>query len=83
MSKTKPVKLPVEVVDQLERIKKTLGLRSLGEASEVLMDISFSPLSVIALALDIRNDIKKLNENLEQLNKNLETLVSRLPKQVE
>jgi len=71
---TKAVKLPVEVVDQLEQIKEALGLKSLGEASKVLTDLSLSPIGLLALAFDMRNDLKELLEEVKRLNKNLEEL---------
>ena len=78
---SKAVKLPVEVIDQLEHIKKALGLRSLGEASKILADLSFSPLGFLALAYDMRNDIKELLQEVKNLNENLEQLLERLPKE--
>ena len=78
---SKAVKLPVEVIDQLEHIKKALGLRSLGEASKILADLSFSPLGLLALAYDMRNDIKELLQEVKNLNENLEQLLERLPKE--
>jgi len=77
---SKAVKLPVEVIDQLEHIKKALRLRSLGEASKVLVDLSFSPLGLLALAYDMRNDIKELLQEIKELNENLKQLLERLPK---
>jgi len=71
---SKAVKLPVEVVDRLEEIKEALGLRSLGEASKVLTDISLSPIGLLALAFDMRNDIKDILAELRRLNDNLEKL---------
>ena len=77
---SKAVKLPVEVIEQLEQIKKALGLRSLGEASKILADLSFSPLGLLALAYDMRNDIKELLQEVKELNENLRQLLERLPK---
>ena len=71
---SKAVKLPIEVVDQLQEIKEALGLRSLGEASKVLTDLSLSPIGLIALAFDMRSDIKALLKEIKRLNKNLEDL---------
>ena len=71
---SKAVKLPIEVVDQLQEIKEALGLRSLGEASKVLTDLSLSPIGLIALAFDMRSDIKELLKEIKRLNKNLEDL---------
>ena len=71
---SKAVKLPVEVVNQLQEIKEALGLRSLGEASKVLTDLSLSPIGLIALAFDMRSDIKALLKEVKRLNKNLEDL---------
>ena len=71
---SKAVKLPTEVVDQLQEIKEALGLRSLGEASKVLTDLSLSPIGLIALAFDMRSDIKALLKEVKRLNKNLEDL---------
>jgi len=77
--RTKPVKLPIEVIEQLEEIKKALGLRSLGEASKVLADLSFSPLGLLALVYDMRSDVKELVREIKELNRNLERLLDRLP----
>ena len=77
--RTKPVKLPIEVIEQLEEIKRALGLKSLGEASKVLADLSFSPLGLLALVYDMRSDVKELVREIKVLNRNLERLLDRLP----
>jgi len=74
---TKPVKLPIEVVNQLQEIKDALNLKSLGEASKFLTDISFSPIGMIALAYDLRADIKQLLEETKKLNENLQKLLEK------
>lgn len=76
---SKAVKLPVEVIDQLKQVKEALGLKSLGEASKVLVDLSFSPVGLLALAYDARADVKELLREIKKLNKNLEQLLERLP----
>jgi len=76
MSKT--VKLPENVVNELETLKRKLGLRSIGEVAELLFSFSSSPISVLALLLDMRNDVKVLLEKLDKLNQNLERLLNTL-----
>jgi len=78
---SKPVKLPPNVVTELEKVKKHLKLKSLGEAAEFLLGFSNSPISVVALALDMRNDIKCLLEELKKLNENLGKITKYLPEE--
>ena len=73
------VRLPPSLIEQLEKVKKTLGLRSLGEAAKLSIDFANSPLSVLSYALEARSNMqellketKKLNQNLEKINELLE-----------
>jgi len=75
---SKAVKLPNNVVSELEEIKQKLGLKSLGEAADFLFSFSSSPISILALLLDLRGDVKSLVDKLDRLNENIERLLESL-----
>jgi len=80
MNKVKQVKLPAEVDARLEQLRNLLGLRSKGEAAKLLLDFIDNPLTILALGLEIRDDIKKLLISLDKLNSNIERLLEAFEK---
>jgi len=77
---TKLVRLSPSLVEQLEVVKKTLGLRSLGEAAKLSLDFATSPLSILSYALEARGNIQELLEEVKKLNQNLERIIQIVEK---
>jgi len=74
-SKTVTIRVPKEVYERLEELKKSLSLRSLVDATRILFGLGESPLAFIAILFDIRNDFKEFVKELKRLNNNLEAFL--------
>ena len=74
MGNSRAVKLPESVAKQLEELKRVLGLKGMGEAARLVFDIAGSPLAILILAFEMRDDMKKLIAEMKELNKTLKEL---------
>jgi len=72
---TVTIRVPEEVARKLEEIKKSLRLKTVGDAARIMFDLGESPLALIAIIFDLRNDVKQLLEQLKKLNQNLEKIM--------
>jgi len=70
--RTRTVRVPSDIYEAIVRLKETLGLRSAADAAKLLMQFGEAPVVVLALALDLREDMKELIREIRRLNELLE-----------
>ena len=80
---TVTVRLPKNLVTELKNIQDSVGVRSIGEAAEIIFKFSNSPLSFLALALEARGDAKDILREIKTLNENLEKILNLLQEKPE
>jgi len=69
------IRVPREVAELLKELKEATGARSVAEAVRQAFNLIQNPLAVLAFAMDMRSDVKKLIRELERLNSNLERIL--------
>jgi len=70
--RTRPIRVPQDVYEAVVRLKETLDLRSAADAAKLLMQLGEAPVVVLALALDLRDDVRELIQEIRRLNELLE-----------